>query len=71
MSNLFRISPRQCQVGEDCSELFDRCTNTAYWLFTGNVAPVALCTECMRDMAEMNSDNEEAFAQALVEEVTQ
>ncbi len=61
---LISIAPRQCEVGMEPAS-GERCTNTAYWHFTGGAVPSALCYDCMRAMADMNSDNEEAFAPAL------
>lgn len=53
---LQRIDPRPCAVVY--------CENTAHWSYDSN----PICHECMVFMTDRNSDNEEAFKPALVQQ---
>lgn len=53
-----------CETGWGSVIENDHCGNLTVWQYDG----WKICVECMKVMANMNSDNEEAFAPALEEE---
>ncbi len=64
---LQRITPRQCDMRHG-PELEERCPNIAFWSAKGfDGLPYAVCRDDMQAMANMNSDNAEAFQPALAE----